>query len=188
MHKTKMNNPSVRTRTTVLFVIFAFVLSLLAGCAEKSIGDETTAPLENIINGIINKDATRYKSAFPKDYIEAAEKAFADIGSDIDKEITEILEMALTAHESNRGKNVKLYYFLLFKEELSVKELVEEPYWDLHVNNYDLPKEGVQKVYLSTFEIKVKGKDSEETKTGRFRFLLIDGVWYLHPESFLYIF
>lgn len=171
----------------LLAVLLLTCLMFLSSCSSGNIGDETTEPLEKMISGVLKGNVSMYKSAFPSDYIEAVESAFKRLSNNIDKELETTVSNAKVAHEANYGEKVKINYKLVNKVKMSEDEL-KEKYWDIFINSYSLPVEKITEAYKETIEITVKGADSEETKTADFKFLKIDGKWYIHPESFMYVF
>lgn len=168
-------------------IFLVLLIIMLAGCADKSQGDETTIPLDKIINGLKKSDASEYKSAFPPDYIERAAELFVLVGENIDTKLKETFAGAIQAHEVNYGKNFRITYKLLSKKPLTKEQLSEE-YLDYYVLEYELPIDSIEEAYLGRFDIKVKGDEAEETKQAEYKLIKIDGIWYLHPESFMNMF
>ncbi len=159
----------------------------MSGCSSGNIGDETTEPLDKLIQGVLNRNVSVYKSAFPSDYIEAVETTFKRINNDIDKELEKTISSANDVLEANYGEKVKINYKLVSKVKLTEEDL-KEKYWDMLINSYSIPVDKVTEAYKESIEITVRGSDTEETKTSEFRFLKIDGTWYIHPESFMFVF
>lgn len=166
-----------------LILCFAF----LAGCSSGNIGDETTEPLDKIISGVLKKNVAVYKSAFPPDYIAEVEKDFKIVGNDIDKELENTISQANDVLEANHGKKVKINYKQVSKIQMTRDDL-NEKYWDLFINDYSIPVDRITEAYKETIEITIKGSEAQETITANFKFLKIDGTWYFHPESFMYVF
>jgi len=166
-----------------LLMCFAF----LAGCSSGNIGDETTEPLDKIISGVLKKNAAVYKSAFPPDYIAEVEKAFRIVGNDIDQELENTFASAAEVLEANYGKKVKINYRQVSKTAMTTEDLTEK-YWDLFINDYSIPVDRITEAYKESIEITIKGSENQETITAAFKFLRIDGKWYIHPESFMYVF
>ena len=170
-----------------LVLLVLLLLLFASGCGNKNIGDETTQPLDRLIDGVLNQNTQTYASAFSPDFIERAEEVFSIIGSDVYAVLEETLKGAMDAHTVNFGDRVRINYALISKQKMSEEQL-NEPYWNLYVDDYDLPVDKITEAYVAQFDITVKGKDSEETKQAQYKLLLIDGTWYLHPESFMNVF
>lgn len=181
----KRSNGAALKKILAILLIFCFLC--LSGCSSGNIGDETTEPLDKMIQGVLNKNISVYKSAFPPDYIEAVEYAYKRLSNDIDKELETTLSSANDVLEANYGKKVKINYKLVSKVKMTEKDL-KEKYWDLLINSYSIPVEKITEAYKESIEITVKGRDTEESKTSEFKFLKIDGTWYIHPESFMFVF
>lgn len=175
----------IKKKLLLIFTLLCLIFT--AGCSDKNSGDETTQPLDKLINGLLNEDTQVYKSAFTPDYITLLEKSFNIIGNDIDTVLKDTFKQALDVHEANYGENIRINYTLISKEEMS-KEDLSEKNWNLYVDEYDLPADKISEAYLEEIDITVKGKDSTETKRAKFKLIKIDGVWYLHPENFMYVF
>lgn len=171
----------------LLTFVLVFCLIFFTGCSNSNVGDETTDPLDKIITGILTENAELYKSAFSPDYIEQVTKIYEQVNQDINTELSEIFKNALDAHSVNYGKKIHINYVLISKDSLTEKEL-KEPYLDLNVFAYDLPVDKITEAYVATFDITVRGNESNETKKAEYKLLKINGQWYLHPQSFMTVF
>lgn len=170
-----------------LAVLLILLFVSLPGCSSRNIGDETTEPLDRIISGVLNSNVAMYKSAYPPDYIKEVETAFKRLSNDLDKELGNTISSANEVLLANYGKKVKINYKLISKEKMT-EEALKEKYWDILINSYSIPVDKITEAYKEKIDITVKGAENEETKTYELKFLKVDGSWYIHPESFMFMF
>lgn len=178
---------NMKTRKRILLLFIILCLLSTASCKASNVGDETTEPLDKMINGLLSEDCTLYKSAFPSDYITLLTEELTAVGENIDTLITDIFKGALDAHIVNYGKNTCINYVLISKDAMTQEEL-NQIYLDYYLVEYNLPVEHITEAYKANFDITVKGDDTSSTRRAVYKLLKIDGVWYIHPESFMNVF
>ena len=85
------------------------VVFLLCSCSSDGIGNEITAPealpVQTLIDGVLKRDATLWRSAFLPEYDAAMEAQELELGSctDYNKYVASRLEAAMAANEDNYG-------------------------------------------------------------------------------------
>ena len=169
-------------------ILFLITLCLLfsSACGTKNKGDETTQPLDKMINGLLSEDTGLYKSAFPPDYITALTEELSKIGENIDTLISNAFKGGLDAHVVNYGDDTRINYILISKEPMTQEEL-NEPYWDYYITDYNIPVGDITEAFKANFDLTVKGDESGSTKRAVYKLLKIDGIWYMRHAFIIFI-
>jgi len=125
------------------------------------------------VKGNINKLKDLAPSAFWANLELKNDVKITDIKSSLEKEFEDQLQTL----EKEYGKNLKVEFVILDKEELdnydldNLKDTLEE--------NYNIPKKSVTNAFELEIEATIKGTDDEDTQEQDMTIVKIDGKWYI---------
>jgi len=148
-----------------LFIIAIVLIVALAGGGYKR-------PIDNMVKGIQRGSWKTFSKAFPEDMVEAMEKAWRLGGIDGD----EFIEQAVEETEDTYGKNFKITYKILDKDELSEDDL-DDLKDSLEIFGVDGDK--IKKAYELEIEMTYKGKKDKDTEEETLIVGKIGGKWYI---------
>jgi len=166
------------------FALLLTVLVCLSGCdatAEGSRGNALTVPLDRILEALQTGNVGLYESAFPTDFTVQYRSEYPDLADTVE----EILISAKHKNRKDLGDTFSIRYRLTGNEKLSTDIL--EPYYGytgVDPFRYTMPLESITDFREITVKVSFEGSFDSFEKELAFRVLCIDGVWYLHPESF----
>lgn len=165
------------------FLLFLLLCILLCGCdaGNASVGNETTIPLDRILEALQTDSISVYESAFPPSFCKQYRDAFPDT--------EEMLELLLsTANGFNRetyGEDVTLRYEL--KESDPYDHTSFEEYYastSLGEFVYTMPVSQITEAKQITVCVYTEGSYLEAEQEVTYLVLCIGGNWYLHPRHF----
>lgn len=159
------------------------VLLCLAGCSASvgSRGNAQTVPLDSIIEALRIGNAGVYQAAFPEDFVAAYQAQYPDFTVTLEG----LLSSAAEKNKEDLGDTWSIHYELTASEKLSVDSLEQNyGYEGLDSFWYAFPVEHITDYRKISVTVYFEGSfHSFETKL-TYRVLCLDGIWYLHPESF----
>lgn len=159
------------------------LLTCLAGCnaGGETRGNALTVPLDRIIEALETRNAGLYESAFPTDFTVRYRREYPDLSDTIG----EMLAAAETKNLADLGDTFEIRYELTGNKGLDVTLLERYyGYTGLDPFRYTMPLESITDFREITVKVYFEGSFASFEKELAFRVLCIDGVWYLHPESF----
>lgn len=179
-----------------LMLLMLAVVFLLCSCGSDGIGNEITAPealpVQTLIDGVLNRDAALWRSAFLPAYDAAMEAQELELGSctDYNKYVTSKLAEAIAANEDNYGKNISVTFSDAAVRHIAMSDRPEmfEEYKDIFTLKYRLDLDSVEDVAEVSGRLTVAGKISENTSEAVFVVVKCGGKWYLHPAFYNYMF
>ena len=159
------------------------VLLLTAGCtpAEETRGNQTTVPIDRIIEALETGNTGLYESAFPADFSAQYRAAYPDLSTTL----RDLLSVASQKNRAELGELQSIRYQLTASKEQSISVL--EPYYGytgLDAFLYEMPLEKISAMREISLRITFEGSLDDFPAELTYRVLCIDGFWYLHPESF----
>ena len=173
----------MKTNRKLLVLFLCLSVLLLCGCGESegNFGNETTAPIDRIINALLLGDVATYESAFPDHFVDY----YRSLYPDLDEIIGELLSAGKKHDESAYGMDAEVTYELLSSEDYPVSLLEAQVYFqNIDSFLYDLPVDSVREAKALQISVTRQGSFSESERKLDFIVLNIDGKWVLHPEAF----
>ena len=165
-----------------LFLLLA-LLFCLAGCDTPggSTGYALTVPLDRIIEAVETGNRGLYESAFPTDFpvqyrMQSGEYA---------KTLSDLLAAAAEKNRKDLGDTWSIRYELTGSKRLEITLLERYyGYTGLDPFRYTMPLEYISDFREITVTVYFEGSFDSFEKELTYRVLCIEGLWYLHPESF----
>ena len=169
----------MKSKCVALLLLLAL---LLCDCAEKSdesIGDEKTVPLDRILEALKTGSVAAYESAFPSDFCREYRKIYADMPKTVEN-------LLIAANEFNCehfGEDCAIRYELTETELCDPAQFTGEYQFNrLDTFSFTLPKASeAARIHVKIYH---SGSFDKAEKEGSYVVLLIDGIWYLHPQTF----
>lgn len=178
--------------------IYAFSLTILCLCVmlfscgreAVRITREEAMPIQTAIDGILAKDASKYRSAFPPDFDAAiaGEEAMWKYEnsmeySDFDSYLKDRFTRALGADIGNYGNDIGLEFIVDSVEPINTADYPSyfEKYNDYYVYNYTLDVASVEKAVKVSGKLNIWGDDGENSSKAEFVMIKVNGLWFLHP-------
>lgn len=192
-----MSSDLTKARRTSKAVLLAFLLIAafaFVSCSRKAerITREEAMPIQAIIDAQIECSAEKYISAFPPDFIAAAEEYYEIMeGVPLEKFLYDsFLVPASENAEANFGKDFGAEFLVhaLMDHSRAENPRDFENYVDYNVITYELDVTAIQKSLKAVGTLNEWGDDSEHSGTASYVLIMIDGKWYLHPMYFLTIY
>lgn len=165
-----------------LFLLLALLLCL-AGCDTPagSTGNALTVPLDRIIEAVETGNAGLYESAFPTDFpaqYSAQNGTYA-------KTLSDLLAAAWEKNKADLGDTWSIRYELTGNKGLDITLLERYyGYTGLDPFRYTMPLEYISDFREISVTVYFEGSFASFEKELTYRVLCIEGLWYLHPESF----
>ena len=165
-----------------LLLLLALLL-LTAGCSapETSRGNQTTVPIDRIIEALNTGNTGLYESAFPASFSSQYRGEFPDLSTTL----RELLAAAAEKNRTDLGDTWSIRYELTGSKGLETSSL--EPYYGytgLDAFLYEMPLDAITQLREISLTVYFEGSFDSFTAELTYRVLCIDGFWYLHPESF----
>ena len=181
---------------TVFLLIFSIFLSSCGSPVSYTVDKEHEKKMEviyNMISGLVENDSKLYLSTFEPSYLDNVKEVVDTLGTQYfeaesynDLIDTFFLQYAMGL-EANYGKNVKVSLSFNSVEEKSKDDL--GTFIDDYSVSYELPMDKIKSVSKVSVKLCVTGSDATDNSDVSFNLLeMMDGKWYIHPESFLYSF
>jgi hypothetical protein len=165
----KKNVVIVAVAAIAIIAVISLLASLLGGGYKKAI--------DNFFAFSIECDADKLDDLAPAKYWDELEDEYDVKLKDIKEEIEESFEEQLESLEDYYGKNIKVKYDILDKEELDEDDLDEIK--DELKEKYGISKKSVKKALEVEVEATIKGKDDEDTQEQDMIIVKIDNKWYI---------
>lgn len=143
--------------TVAVIVILCLIISSLGGGYKE--------PINDLVKGINKNDYERIiEAVVPKEYLKELKEEIKDEDEnwkDFIDDLNDELEDSKEYLEDEYGKNVKVS--VKFLDKKNVKESDFEDLEDMYDDNFDAE---IKKAYKVKVEIKIKGKEDEDTEKG----------------------
>ncbi len=185
-------------------VVLLMILVCLASCTRSAerITDHRAVPIQKAIDGVIDCDTAKYRSAFADDYDKAVSASYElTEGMAFDAFLKDIVLLpAKDAHKDNLGKTYGIEFIVENVDEYTVFDVPQEyadyfiDYSDYSVYDYELDISAIQKVAVISGKLNKWGYDSfwddekDETGSAKFITICVGDVWYLHPCYYFTVF
>ncbi len=173
------------------------VLSIVTFCACQSreaviITSEEGRCVQSLIDGVIECDAAKWRSAFLPAYDKAYEAQELELGTctDYNVYIQQNITEALDVLTDNYGDNLKIELAdeVVTHTEMSALPEYFEDYKDIFTLRYALDLTTVEGVATIEGSLNIWGDKNSDSRTARYVLIKFDGVWYLHPAFYNYMF
>ena len=179
-----------------LMLFMLAVVFLLCSCSSDGIGNEITAPealpVQTLIDGVLNRDAALWRSAFLPEYDAAMEAQELELGSctDYNKYVASRLEAAMAANEDNYGRNISVTFTNASVRHIKMADRPDmfAEYKDIFTLKYRIDLDSIEDTAEVSGRLTVAGKISENTSEAVFVVVKCGGKWYLHPAFYNYMF
>lgn len=154
---------------------------LLCGCGkdQENIGDETTIPLDRILEALKTGSIATYESAFPPDFCRTYREAYPDLPETVEM----LLRVANEFNIERYGEDYTVHYALTDTELCDPAQFVGE-YQFNNLDTFSCTISLASQAAKIHVTISHTGSFDELEKGAIYTVLLIDGTWYLHPLSF----
>lgn len=163
-------NIAILAGAVVVVVLAIILISSIAGNGYKK-------AIDNFFAVTVEGDVDKLEKLAPEEFWEELEETFDVKLKDIKKNVEEEFEATFESLEDDYGKNIKVKYKVLDKEELDEDDLDEIK--DILKDSYGIAKKSVKAGYEVEIEATIKGKDDEDTDEQDMTIIKIDGDWYI---------
>ena len=176
------NTPANAPKDKKKFLIPAIIAAVVAVIVVVLIfvftgGSEPEDAVENYIDAYYNGDYDAYVDIYPDEIWEYREKEYDSPMMDEDEYEEEYKEDMLVELEEEVGKNPRVSYEIIDKEELDEDELDEIR--DNLNESYNLDKDDITAAYELEVKLTLKGDDGEDIQEGTLTVYEYDGDWYV---------
>ncbi len=166
----KKNVAILAGAVVVAIVVISLLASLLGGGGYKK-------AIDNFFDFTIKGDVDKLDDLAPEDLWEELEEEYDVKLKDIKDELEDSFEAELEELEDEYGKNLKVKWKVLDKEELDEDDLDELK--DTLKDNYGIAKKSVKKALEVEIEATIKGRDDEDTEEQEMIVVKIGNKWYI---------
>ena len=184
----------MRKIIALIFLILCFSF-MLTSCGREAvrITREEALPIQNAIDGILGKNAAKYRSAFPFDYDTAiaGEEAMwkyenSTEYADFNSYLNNIFIHSLEADRVNYGKNIGMEFIVESVTQINTGDYPAffENYNEIYVYYYTLDVASVEKAVMVSGKLNIWGDDGENSSDAQFIIIKVNGEWFLHPTYY----
>lgn len=168
-------------RKALLLILSAALLACGCSISPSSKGNETTVPLDSVIQAIRTGDTAVYLSAFPASFCAQYLQAHPDMGDTVDLLLTVAREFELDRY----GEDAVLWYELDGSIPYELTRLQGElTYAWLDSFSYTLPTEQITQALTLSVTVHLEGSYESATYGMELTVLYMNGQWLLHPDAF----
>lgn len=156
---------------------------LLVGCsvAEETRGNQTTVPIDRIIEALNTGNTGLYESAFHPSFSAQYRTSYPDLSATL----RDLLSVASEKNRTELGELKSIRYQITASREQELSSLeAYYGYTGLDAFLYEMPLESISAMREISLRITFEGSLDDFTAELTYRVLCIDGFWYLHPEAF----
>lgn len=164
-------------------VLLLLAALLLVGCsvAEETRGNQTTVPIDRIIEALNTGNTGLYESAFHPSFSAQYRTTYPDFSTTL----RDLLSVASEKNRTELGELKSIRYQITASREQELSSLeAYYGYTGLDAFLYEMPLESISAMREISLRITFEGSLDDFTAELTYRVLCIDGFWYLHPEAF----
>lgn len=169
----------MKRKVTALLLLLALLLCGCAGKTEENVGNEKTVPLDRILEALKTGSVATYESAFPSDFCRAYREAYPDMPETVEA----LLNAANGFNREHYGEDYTIRYELTETELCDPAQFAGE-YQFNHLDTFSctvpLASEAAR-IHVTVYHT---GSFDELEKEEIYTVLLINGIWYFHPQLF----
>ncbi len=166
----KKNIAILAGAVVAVIVVISLLVTLIGSSGYKK-------AIDNFFDFTIKGDVDVLEDLAPEDFWEELEDEYDVKLKDIKKELEDSFEEQLEDLEDEYGKNLKVKWKVIDKEELDEDDL--DDLKDTLKDTYGTAKKSVKKALEVEIEATLKGRDDEDTDEQEMILVKIGNKWYI---------
>ena len=163
-------NIAILAGAAIALIVVIIIISTIAGNGYKK-------AIDNFFDFTVEGKVNKLEKLAPEAFWEELEEDFDIKLKDLKDQLEESFEAELEELEDEYGRNLKVKYKVLEKEEMDEDDL--DDLKDTLKDSYGIKKKSVQKALEVEVEATIKGKEDEDTMEQDMVIVKIDGDWYI---------
>ena len=179
-------------RLTFLLMAAVFLLCSCDGNKMHGTAEPEVQPVMTLIDGVLKRDTTLWRSAFLPEYDAAMEAQELELGSctDYNKYVASRLEAAMAANEDNYGRNISVTFTNASVRHIKMADRPDmfAEYKDIFTLKYRIDLDSIEDTAEVSGRIAILGKKTGSASDAVFVVVKCGGKWYLHPAFYNYMF